>query len=230
MLGSKLEKLMSDDPGEMDDELVSLYQNGMYLKLILYIILGLVKPDMSDIAIESLYKKIFYGIKFAVLIGILCFFCTFMTVSCGRSEKGLEIKGIDFIFGSEEVSQSIGRAEKSMSEDISFEESEETDDTGDEVEGSSIFNWFMLYAGVCAVCELFARKKIGKYASGAAIGLILFRISAKWYYKIGEKSLSDYEGWITVHFGPALYIAIIIFGIIGACYCYLYHCIHEEEP
>ena len=133
--------------------------------------------------------------KMFVLIGIICFFFPFMSVSCA-GEK-VDIFGIHMIIDNEETSSKV----KNYSDD----------------EKSSLFNIFVTASGICAIIALFSAKKAGFLS---ALLLIIFRLSAKSYYSIGEKRLSELEDILKIEFGPALWIAIIAF-IVAAVSNYI---------
>ena len=134
-------------------------------------------------------------------IGLICFFFPFMSVSCAGQKR--DITGTDMIFGDKDTSEDV----KEIAED---------DD-----EDGSIFNIFVLIAGVCGVVAL-AKTKIGAVS---AVSLVIFRFSAKSYFRIGGEKLKDFEDYLNVEFGIALWIAIIVF--IGAVVSdYL---IHKKE-
>lgn len=139
--------------------------------------------------------------KILVLIGLICFFFPFMSVSCAGQKR--DITGTDMIFGDKDTSEDV----KEIAED---------DD-----EDGSIFNIFVLIAGVCGVVAL-AKTKI---CAVSAVSLVIFRFSAKSYFRIGGEKLKDFEDYLNVEFGIALWIAIIVF--IGAVVSdYL---IHKKE-
>lgn len=122
--------------------------------------------------------------RILILIGIICFFFPFITVSCAG--ENVKITGTDMIFGDKEI----------------VEEAE--DYSGDD---ESIFNWFVLLAGLCAAGALIKPKEAGS----ASIFLLIFRFTAKWYYKLGDSRLSELDDVIQIDFGFALWLAIILF-------------------
>lgn len=127
--------------------------------------------------------------KILVLIGLICFFFPFMSVSCAGEKRN--ITGTDMIFGDKDTSEDV----KEMSDD--------DDDNG------SLFNIFVLIAGVCGVVAL-VKTKAG---IASAVSLIIFRLSAKSYFTIGDQKLKDLEDYLKIDFGAALWIAIIVFTI-----------------
>lgn len=110
--------------------------------------------------------------KILVLIGLICFFFPFMSVSCAGQKR--DITGTDMIFGDKDTSEDV----KEIAED---------DD-----EDGSIFNIFVLIAGVCGVVAL-AKTKIGAVS---AVSLVIFRFSAKSYFRIGGEKLKDFEDYL----------------------------------
>ncbi len=120
--------------------------------------------------------------RILVIIGIICFFFPFMTVSCADNE--VSVSGTDMIFGDDDVSVQV---------------SSHTDD-------DSLFNWFILLAGLCAIGGLIHPKDAG----GASIFLLIFRFTAKWYYDLDEIE-EQFGSVLEVDFGFALWLAIIVF-------------------
>lgn len=161
------------------------------------------KVIIADEVEQTKSRNKIIALKIAALIGIICFFCPFMLVSCSFNDgKMLEFNGVEFIFGTDKIKD----YEREMDEYWGDGEEEAIEDE----EEKSIFNWFVCIAGVFAVLELFAIKDIGKGARITTVCLILFRISAKWYY-----NLEEVEGILNIEYGFALYLAIIIFGVIS---------------
>lgn len=164
-------------------------------------------------------KTIFYVSKLLILGVIICFFFPFMTVSCGTGEltKTIEITGVDMVVGDEEVADPVAEFSENYSENVLGEVADE-----EESEDASTFNILVVVAAVFVIIELFARKKVGKYAGISCVSLVLFRISAKWYYTVGEKSLAECEDYLTVEFGWAVYIAIILLLIVSCIHWFLF--------
>ncbi|MCD7812270.1 MAG: zinc ribbon domain-containing protein [Ruminococcus sp.] len=144
--------------------------------------------------------------KLVVVIALICFFFPFMTVSCGVEEVGssatvIELTGKDMIFGNSETSEDVA---------------DYYDENYDEDVDASTFNIFVCLAAILAVVSLFISKKYRSWGSSAtiwsAIFLVIFRLSAKSYYKIGDESLKELvkSGMFDVSFGVAFYIALIL--------------------
>lgn len=135
--------------------------------------------------------------KIAVLIALICFFFTFMSVSCSGQTR--EISGTDMIFGDKSVTQEV---------------------EAQAGESSGLFNIFVLLSAVSGIAAV-AIKKSGisfKLSGLSAILLLIFRFSAKSYYKIGGESLKEWEkNGMDISFGFPLYLAIILF-IVGAVF------------
>lgn len=146
-----------------------------------------VTPDSSGSTASANTIKRFLP-KILVLIGLICFFFPFMSVSCA-SEK-VNVTGTDMIFGDKETSQSVKNY------------------LGDDDKKGSLFNIFVTASGICAIFSFFKAKKTGLLS---ALFLIVFRLSAKSYYRIGEKKLSELEDVFRIEFGTALWIAVIMF-------------------
>lgn len=145
--------------------------------------------------------------KILILIAIICFFFPFMTVSCGGQQIA-SVSGTDMIFGDSTVSHEV---------------TEYAEKQGETEEDGSLFNWFVLAAGVCAVFALFTTKNSGGEALFSAIWLIVFRFNAKWYYRIGDTKLSELnEDVIQVKFGGALYLAIVLLLAVFLIYILFY--------
>ena len=127
--------------------------------------------------------------KILVLLALLCFFMPFASVSCSEDTYKIDVKGTDVIFGNEKIS--------------------------DKKEGMGgnriIFNVFVCVAAVAGVAAFLPIKKTALFSGISAISLIVFRATATSYYKIGERTLKEASSYITVKFGPALYIAIALF-------------------
>ncbi len=132
--------------------------------------------------------------KLAILLALACFFFTFMSVSCsGQTRK---ISGMDMISGDKEIAKSLEEYESH----------------------SSLFNIFVCLSAVSGLAAIIIRKR--KISAGLACSsgvlLLIFRVSAKHYYQIGEKSLKAWEDMgLETHFGFALYLAIVLF-FVGA--------------
>ncbi len=129
--------------------------------------------------------------KIFVLVALICFFMPFMTISCADksvSKEKIKVTGTDMIIGDKDIS-------------------EQKEDEGG---SGSIFNIFVCVAGVAGVVALLPIKKTALFSGISAISLIVFRATATSYYKIGESTLKEASDYITVKFGPALYIAIIL--------------------
>ncbi|MCD7891746.1 MAG: hypothetical protein LUG26_08430 [Ruminococcus sp.] len=142
---------------------------------------------------------------------MICFFFPFMTVSCGVEEVGssatvIELTGKDMIFGNSETSEDVADYyEENYDEDVD----------------ASTFNIFVYLAAIFAVLSLFVGKKHkswGALTSCSVLSLIIFRLSAKSYYKIGDESLKELvkSGMFDVSFGAAFYIALILL-IVATC-------------
>lgn len=133
--------------------------------------------------------------KIGIFIALICFFFTFMSVSCAGETR--ELSGKDLIFGDKSVTS-------------------ELDDEYDS--HSNLFNIFVCLSAVSGILALVIKK--AKTAGGlsllSSIFLLIFRLSAKHYYKLGGESLKSLEDYIEVHFGFALYLAMILFFIAAA--------------
>lgn len=149
--------------------------------------------------------------KLVVVIALICFFFPFMTVSCGVEEVGssatvIELTGKDMIFGNSETSEDVA---------------DYYDENYDEDVGASTFNFFVCLAAIFAVISLLFGKKHklwGSFTGLSVIFLVIFRLSAKSYYKIGDESLKELvkSGMFDVSFGAAFYIALILL-IVATC-------------
>ncbi len=165
------------------------------------------KVDKKHIAIAI---AVLVAPRLLVLIAIICFFFPFMSVSCGGYST--DISGIDMIFG-----------DSSVSEQVEYYSDGEND--------GSLFNWFILLAALLALDGLVnLNSKSAAESSGySALFLIIFRITAKWYYKIGDTRLSEVDdSMIHVEFGGALYWAIILL-CIAALIHFLYSMAEENK-
>lgn len=133
--------------------------------------------------------------KVVILIALICFFFTFMSVSCAGETR--KISGTDMIFGDNSVTDSL-------------------DEEGYDSH-SSLFNIFVCLSAISGVIAIIVkREKSAVLASLSAIFLLIFRFSAKHYYQINDMSLKDWEDMnLETHFGFALYLAIFLF-FLGA--------------
>lgn len=150
-------------------------------------------PEKSGAKSDS--KSVVLIGKMVIIIALVCFFFTFMSVSCaGETQK---ISGKDMIFGDSSITDSLD---------------EEYDSH------SNLFNIFVCLSGVSGIIAIIItkRKASAGFASLSAIFLLIFRFSAKHYYQIGDRSLKDWEEMnLETHFGFALYLAIVLF-FLGA--------------
>lgn len=129
--------------------------------------------------------------KIFVLVALICFFMPFMTISCADksvSKDKVKVTGTDMIFGDKDIS-------------------EQKEDEGG---SGSIFNIFVCVAAVAGVVALLPIKKTALFSGISALSLVVFRLTATSYYKIGERTLKEASDYIKVRFGFALYIAIIL--------------------
>ncbi len=134
-----------------------------------------------------------------------------MTVSCGVEEVGssatvIELTGKDMIFGNSETSEDVA---------------DYYDENYDEDVDASTFNIFVCLAAIFVVISLFFGKKHklwGSFTGLSVIFLVIFRLSAKSYYKIGDESLKELvkSGMFDVSFGATFYIALILL-IVATC-------------
>lgn len=133
--------------------------------------------------------------KILVLIAMVCFFFPFMSVSCSGVTT-TELSGFEMVIGSSEAQKDL-------------------EDYGEESSRGDTLNIFVIGAAVFGVIALIARKKKITMPCSAlsAAALVVFRITATSYYKIGDMTLKEYikQDMITVNFGFALYLAIILF-------------------
>lgn len=163
------------------------------------------KPETTEDSSETTETAGVIGFlaipRVLVLIAIICFFFPFMTVSCGAT--GMDISGTDMIFGNDEIVEYVENA---------------TDDND-----ASLFNWFILIAGICSLTGLIItnHKDAAIYSSLSSAFLIVFRITAEWYYSIGDTPLSETDGMIRVDYGGALYAAIILQLIAAGIYLFI---------
>lgn len=131
--------------------------------------------------------------KLAVLLALICFFLPFMSISCAGTKTN--ISGTDMIFGDSDVTAEAD----SRSSDHSH-----------------LFNLFVCLSAVAGIAAIVVPKaKMSSALSAGAGGLlILFRMTAKIYYKIDKASLRELEKTYSsfeVSFSFWLYLAIILF-------------------
>lgn len=129
--------------------------------------------------------------KILVLVALICFFFTFMTVSCAGETR--KVSGKDMIFGDSSITDSIEKQYSSH---------------------STLFNIFVCASAVSGIAAIGLRKRktSAVLAGVSGVLLIVFRFTAKFYYKIGDQSLGDWEeAGLEVGFGFPLYLAIVLF-------------------
>ncbi len=136
--------------------------------------------------------------KIVVVIALICFFFTFMSVSCTVvDDSSVEITGIDMIIGNTETADEVNSA------------------SDDEASGIDVINIFVIGSAVLAILAIVMKnpKDSAALTVGSAALLIIFRFTATSYYKIEDVKLKEMidEDLLAVEFGLALYAAIILF-------------------
>lgn len=130
--------------------------------------------------------------RILTLIALICLLFPLMKITYGGQLNN--ISGKDLIFGGSSIS-------------LKEHDSVEYEEDGD------MFNWFVMLAAVAAVGALVARSREAyKCGTAAAIFMIIFRVTAKIYYQIGDMSIDEYEinGWMKVQFSGTLYLVIAL--------------------
>lgn len=138
--------------------------------------------------------------RILALAAILCMLLPFMKITYGGQLT--EISGKDLIFGGSSIS-------------LKERDSEEYEADGD------MFNWFVMLAGVAALGTLVGRtKEAYKCGIASSVLLIVFRLTARIYYQIGDMSIEEYElnGWMKAEFCGALYWTIGLLLTASAVY------------
>lgn len=138
--------------------------------------------------------------KLLILAALICFLFTFMSVSCADIKR--EITGKDLIFGNSTFMDSVNEK------------------TGSDIGWFNIFVCLSALSGIAAI--IIRKRKISSVLSGlSAILLLIFRATAKFYYKLDGQTLGEMEESGTdigfkVGFGFPLYLAILLFAVASA--------------
>lgn len=148
--------------------------------------------------------------KLLIVASLVCFFFTFMSVSCGNSAQ--EFTGIHFIFGSDPVEDFADGLDAVIGGDFAHQFAEEYN--AGSIFGSGRFvNVFVLASALTGLLALFTRRRFSGVMSILSAALLLgFRLTATQYYRIDNKPLSDYGGlMMQIDFGYPLYFATVLF-------------------
>ena len=132
----------------------------------------------------------FWASKAAVVIALLLFFLPFMKISLDSGgllddyAKPVEMTGKELVFGLDDTNENTGSDLKSSS---------------------------MMIVAITACISLFMTNG-GAWLTGASsLMMFYFMRTADKSYTLYDKPIRDYNGIVTLTFGPAFYAALVIF-------------------